>query len=81
MKSRMCFRLSSAVFLVLTLLLSLNVIFVFPQSATIVVPDDFTTIQEAVDFAKPGDTVLVRAGTYFESVVINNHVNRRWRRN
>ena len=72
MKHKMYFRLPTVAFLALSLLLSLNVILVFPQS-TIVVPDDFGTIQEAVDFAKSGDTIYVKAGTYSESVVINKN--------
>ncbi|HCU24508.1 MAG TPA: hypothetical protein DF383_05780 [Deltaproteobacteria bacterium] len=31
---------------------------------TFIVPSDFLTIQEAVDFALPGETVLVQAGVY-----------------
>jgi parallel beta-helix repeat protein len=37
----------------------------------IVVPDDYSTIQSAVDAATPGDTVYVRAGTYYENVQVN----------
>ncbi len=35
-------------------------------------PADFSTIQAAVDAAQPGDTVLVKPGTYQESVLIEN---------
>ena len=37
----------------------------------IVVPDDYPTIQQAVNAAADGDMVRVRAGTYIEDVVIN----------
>lgn len=36
------------------------------------VPDDYPTIQEAVDNASAGDTIFVRAGTYSEQVIIND---------
>lgn len=36
----------------------------------IVVPDDFVTIQAAVDFASPGDRVWVRSGTYVENILV-----------
>ncbi|MEJ2242075.1 MAG: NosD domain-containing protein [Candidatus Bathyarchaeota archaeon] len=40
---------------------------------TIIVPDDFLIIQEAVNAANPGDTIFVRAGTYQEIVIINKN--------
>ncbi|MDY6817612.1 MAG: right-handed parallel beta-helix repeat-containing protein [Halobacteriales archaeon] len=39
--------------------------------ADIVVPDDYSTIQAAVDAATAGETVLVDGGTYREQVLIN----------
>lgn len=39
--------------------------------ATIVVPEDCTTIQQAIDNAHPGDTIYVRNGTYRENLVLN----------
>ena len=45
------------------------------ESNTIVVPEDYFTIQEAVDNAAEGDTVFVRKGYYFESVLINKSLS------
>jgi len=41
----------------------------------IYVPDDYSTIQEAINYANSGDTIFVREGTYFEHVVINKSVS------
>ncbi|MCP3980925.1 MAG: hypothetical protein GY716_16605 [bacterium] len=41
------------------------------SAALRVVPNQFSTIQEAVDNSSPGDTVLVRPGQYRESVTVD----------
>jgi len=42
---------------------------------TIWVPDNYSTIQWAVNNATPGDTIIIRDGTYPENVVVNkNHL-------
>jgi len=45
------------------------------EPRTIVVPDDYSTIQEAINSANNGDTVYVRSGTYFENVALNKAVS------
>lgn len=59
--------------LVAILLLAIITPVAFTQATTITVPDDFSTIQEAVNAASPGDTIYVRAGTYHETVTINKN--------
>ena len=41
---------------------------------TISVPHDYATIQEAVDAAKPGDTVRVATGVYNETVGVTKTI-------
>ena len=41
------------------------------QPTTIVVPENFPTIQEAIDYSIDGDTILVSAGTYYENINFN----------
>ena len=43
-------------------------------SAIIHVPDDFATIQGAINNAAPGDTIFVSSGVYYERVVVNKTV-------
>jgi nitrous oxidase accessory protein NosD len=45
------------------------------QPPTIIVPDDYPTIQAAINSANNGDTVFVRSGTYYENVVVNKTLN------
>jgi len=40
-------------------------------SDVIIVPDDYPTIQAAIDHAKDGDTIKVMPGTYYENIVVN----------
>lgn len=44
------------------------------SSATIYVPDAYSTIQAAVDGASPGDTITVRDGTYEENVDVDKRL-------
>jgi parallel beta-helix repeat protein len=59
--------------LLLTLLpATLLTCFVLPaRTATIRVPQDYPTIQEAVNVAKRGDIIEVASGTYYENVVVS----------
>ena len=41
----------------------------------IIVPDDYPTIQIAINNANEGDTVFVKTGTYHENVVVNKTVS------
>jgi len=44
---------------------------VIATSNTIWVPDNYTTIQEAIDMANEGEIILVKAGTYYEHIIVN----------
>lgn len=37
----------------------------------IIVPDDYSTIQEAIDYANKGDCIFVRNGVYKENIVVD----------
>jgi len=55
-------------FLILTALASVS------AAKTIYVPDDYLTIQSAVNAASPGDTIIVRNGLYKEHVIVNKQL-------
>jgi hypothetical protein len=42
-------------------------------SATIIIPDDYLTIQEGIDNSIDGDTVLLLPGIYFENINFRGH--------
>ncbi|PVX24102.1 MAG: hypothetical protein CW691_08615 [Candidatus Bathyarchaeum sp.] len=45
------------------------------EASMIVVPDDYDSIQEAINVANDGDTVFVKAGTYNGSVTIDKSLS------
>ncbi|PVX26309.1 MAG: hypothetical protein CW691_01810, partial [Candidatus Bathyarchaeum sp.] len=64
----------------ITLVLAIVLTGIYPndvkaQSKTVVVPDDFSSIQEAIDRALDGDTVFVKNGAYHENVRINKSIS------
>ena len=48
-------------------------------SATLIVPDDFSTIQAAINAANTGDTIIVETGSYTENLILRTDVDVRGR--
>ena len=44
------------------------------KAQAIIVPDDFPSIQQAINAAQPGSTVYVKAGTYVENLIVNKSI-------
>jgi len=40
----------------------------------IIVPDDYSSIQEAINNANKGDTIFVRNGTYYENLIVDKSI-------
>jgi parallel beta-helix repeat protein len=60
--------------LVALLALTFDIQPVKAEPKTIVVPDDYPTIQQAINAASRWDTIYVKSGTYYENVVVNKIV-------
>lgn len=57
------------------LTLAFNIQPVKTEQATIIVPDEYPTIQDAMNVASDGDTIIVRSGTYYENVFVNKSIS------
>lgn len=69
MLRRFCVAASALILIICTVRLEVHV--AVAESQIIRVPQDYATIQAAVDAASPGDTIHVSLGTYYENVCIN----------
>jgi hypothetical protein len=62
--------------MLISLVAGVNINLVKAQSPkTIIVPDDYPTIQDAINAANPGDTVYVRNGEYFGTINITKSMS------
>jgi len=61
--------------LVSILTLAFNIQPTKAEPTTIIVPDDYQKIQWAIGNASAGDTIFVRAGTYYEHIAINKSIS------
>ncbi len=79
MKTKAISGVMITLFLTSAFLIGFNMITVFhPASSSVMalnVPEDFATIQEAIDAANYGDVVRVSAGFYEESIVMKDGVS------
>jgi len=76
-RGKMSWKIVSEMMLILLLISMLAIGFnIQPTEAgTITVPEDYPTIQEAINHANEGDTIYVLSGTYYENVVVNKTVS------
>ena len=65
------------VLLLLLILIAPSMLLLLPatvEAKTIVVPDDYSTIQEAIENASNGDTISVKGGRYFGNIIVDKSV-------
>ncbi len=72
-KRRVLYVLMLTFLLCFTLLLGFRIQPV--KAATITVPDYYATVQAAINVAASGDTVFVKAGTYYGQVIVNKSIS------
>ena len=65
----------TVLFVVLLSFSTLGIPSVKAQTRTITVPDDYSTIQEAINNANYANTVFVKSGVYVENPIINKTIN------
>ncbi|MEM1551928.1 MAG: NosD domain-containing protein [Candidatus Bathyarchaeia archaeon] len=75
MPRKIIFRIMLALLLVIALAFIIYVKPIKLEQKIIIVPDDFPTIQEAINNANEGDKIYVRAGVYCENVVVNKTIS------
>ena len=55
--------------------LSFILLLSFSFTATLLVPEEYSTIQSAINASSESDTVLVSVGTYYENILLNQQHN------
>ena len=71
---------SKSLTLTLTIIILISIVAIQPvmvkaQTKAIIVPDNYSTIQAAINNASTGDSIFVRSGTYNENISINKSIN------
>jgi len=64
-----------ALIILIIIISRITILNVKAQPRTITVPDNYPTIQKAIDAAKEGDTVFIKNGVYIENPIINKTIN------
>jgi parallel beta-helix repeat protein len=67
---------ATAIIIILSIIVAIS-LYAYLQSTTtsgLVVPDNYPTIQSAVDAASTGDTIHVKSGTYNENLTIDKQI-------